>query len=111
MRIANLSGTVLVKHEGQDTWHELTAASTIHLGDRLDATGNSAVTLLLWDRSSLRIDANTTLSADAFNGRVEFALSSGTIKADLQSAHPPFFIRTPQGKLEALGTEFTVSVD
>jgi hypothetical protein len=111
VRVSALSGTALVKHAGQDTWHELAPAATLRLGDVLHAAGNSAVTLSLWDRSSIRLDANTTLSADAFNGRVEFALSSGTINADLQSAHPRFFIRTPQGILEALGTAFVVSVD
>ena len=111
VRIASLEGTVLVRHASRQIWEPLSGGATLLLGDTVHAAGKSAVTLSLWDRSSIRLDANTTLSADAFGGRVEFALSSGTINADLQSAHTPFFIRTPQGTLEALGTAFVVSVD
>lgn len=111
VRIAALSGTVLVNHAGRTDWQELTPSSSLHLGDRLHATGASGLTLALWDDSTITLEANTTLSADAFNGKVEFALRSGTIQASLESRHPPFFLHTPQGTLEALGTEFTVSVD
>lgn len=110
VRIASVSGTVLVKHAHQADWHDLSPTSAMYLGDVVHATGASAATLSLWNQSTIDLAANTTLSADAFDGRVEFSLCSGTIKARLESAHPSFFIRTPQGVLEALGTEFTVSV-
>lgn len=111
VRVATVDGTVLVKRAHQPHWQALSPGDTLCLGDLLQSAGKSAATLALWDNSSITIQAATTLSADAFDGKVEFALRSGTIQASLQSAHPPFFIRTPQGTLEALGTEFVVKVD
>lgn len=111
LQVAAVQGTVLVKHTGMNQWEELTPSAQILLGDMFHTAGKAGATLTLWDKSSIELKANTTLSADAFNGEVQFTLRSGTIKADLESEHSPFFIRTPQGRLQALGTEFVVSVD
>jgi ferric-dicitrate binding protein FerR (iron transport regulator) len=57
------------------------------------------------------LNAGGVLSITHHDGRVEFELTHGTMRAVLREGHPPFFVRTPQGRLEALGTDFTVSVE
>jgi ferric-dicitrate binding protein FerR (iron transport regulator) len=46
----------------------------------------------------------------SYGDNTEFSLEHGECTASLQSPHVPFFVRTPHGRVEALGTEFTVTV-
>ena len=45
------------------------------------------------------------------NGGTLFSLEQGELAAALNSPHPSFVVSTPNGRVEALGTEFTVSVE
>jgi ferric-dicitrate binding protein FerR (iron transport regulator) len=52
------------------------------------------------------------LVLELFNGETQFFLEHGECTASLNSPHHgPFFISTPHGQVEALGTEFTVTVE
>ncbi|MDH4239428.1 MAG: FecR domain-containing protein [Phycisphaerae bacterium] len=111
MRIAELNGTVLVRHEGLDAWKVLKADSNIHLGDTFHSAARSAFVLEMEDKSRIEVNQNSMLVLKLYNGQTQFFLEYGRCTAALESPHPPFFIRTPHGRVEALGTEFTVTVE
>jgi hypothetical protein len=54
---------------------------------------------------------NAFWSVTMYNGKTQFHLEHGKLAAALESPHPPFFVSTPHGRVEALGTEFTVNVE
>lgn len=110
IRVDDLEGTVLVKHEGGETWQALKVGSNIHLGDTFHSAAKSACVLRLDATSTLELNQNSMLVLNMYNGRTEFHLEQGELAADLASPHPPFFVSTPHGRVEALGTEFTVRV-
>ena len=111
MRVAKLDGTVLVRHEGLDAWKVLKADSNIHLGDTFHSAAKSAFVLEMEDKSRIEVNQNSMLVLKLYNGETQFFLEYGRCTAALESPHPPFFIRTPHGRVEALGTEFTVTVE
>ena len=111
IRVSAIQGPVLVKHVGTASWEELSAASALRVGDQLWAGSASSINLTLKDNSLVTLNASGVLSIKHHDGRVEFELTHGTVRAVLREGHPPFVVRTPQGRLEALGTEFTVSVE
>ncbi len=111
MRVVKLDGTVLVRHEGLDAWKVLENDSDIYLGDRFHSTTKSAFVLEMEDKSTIEVNQNSMLVLNLYNGETQFFLEYGRCTAALESPHPPFFIRTPHGRVEALGTEFTVTVE
>jgi len=111
IRVASLLGTVLVRYDGTDVWHMLTPESAVHLGDTFHSMGTSEFVLELQDRSTIQVDQNSMLVLKSYNGETQFYLEHGELTAALESPHPPFFISTPHGRVEALGTEFTVTVE
>ena len=108
--VDDLEGTVLVKHKGRDVWQALKSGSNIHLGDTFHAAARSTCVLRLDAKSTLELSQNSMLALNVYNGRTEFHLEHGELAADLASPHSRFFISTPHGRVEALGTEFTVTV-
>jgi len=111
MRVAGLEGTVLVRHEGSDAWRALKSDAAIYLGDTFHCTSQSNLTLEVGDKSTLQIVENSMLALMSSDGETRFHLEHGHCRASLQSPHGPFFISTPHGRVEALGTEFTVTVE
>jgi ferric-dicitrate binding protein FerR (iron transport regulator) len=112
IQVAKLEGTVLVKHEGSDLWHGLTSESKVRLGDTFHSTAKSTCVLELDPNSTLELDQNSMLVLESYDysRKSEFNLEYGELTADLASPHGLFYISTPHGRLEALGTEFTVKV-
>ena len=108
--VGKIDGTVLVRHEGSDVWQALEAGSNIYLGDTFHSTARSAFVLKLDDVSTLELNQNSMLVLKLYNGQTQFFLEHGECTASLESPHGPFFISTPHGRVEALGTEFTVKV-
>jgi len=111
IRVAGLEGTVLVRHKGSDVWQVLEADSNIYLGDTFNSTVNSDFVLEMKDKSKIEVNQNSKLVLKLYNGETQFFLEYGRCTAALKSPHPPFFISTPHGRVEALGTEFTVTVE
>jgi ferric-dicitrate binding protein FerR (iron transport regulator) len=111
MRVAELDGTVLVRHEGLDAWQVLEADTAIHLGDTFHSATKSGFVLEMEDKSRIEVNQNSMLVLKLYNGETQFFLEHGRCTAALESPHPPFFISTPHGRVEALGTEFTVTVE
>jgi ferric-dicitrate binding protein FerR (iron transport regulator) len=111
IRVGDAQGMVLVRHEGSTLWQTLEAGSSIYLGDMFHAAANSACVLKLGDESTLELNQNSILVLKSYNGETQFYLEHGELTAALESPHPPFFISTPHGRVEALGTEFTVTVE
>jgi len=111
IRVSKLEGTVLVKHEGSEVWQALETGSTVHLGDTFHPAANSVCRLEFEDKSTLELYQNGMLVLESYNGETRFYLEHGKLDAVLESPHPPFFISTPHGRVEALGTEFTVTVE
>ncbi|HEX2973556.1 MAG TPA: FecR domain-containing protein [Tepidisphaeraceae bacterium] len=111
IQVADVKGSVLLKRASDRVWCELAAASALRVGDVFQASPNSQLTLSFEDGSKLVLAANSRLALDHYNGGIRLNLSAGRMWASLNSPHPPFFVSTPSGQLEALGTEFTVSVE
>lgn len=112
MRVARVDGTVLVRHEGSDTWQTLRSDSTVCLGDTFHCASGADLTLRLKDgKSTLELSENSMLALKAYESETRFFLEHGHCRASLESPHGPFFIETPHGRAEALGTEFTVTVE
>jgi len=110
INVGNIEGTVLVRHEGSDVWQSLEAGSNVYLGDTFHSAATSACILKLDDKSTLELNQNSMLILNSYNGQTQFFLEHGECTASLESPHGPFFISTPNGRVEALGTEFTVTV-
>ena len=108
--VGKIEGTVLVRHEGSDVWQALEANSNIYLDDTFHSTAKSACVLKLDDESTLELNQNSMLVLKLYNGETQFFLEHGECTASLESPHGKFFISTPHGRVEALGTEFTVKV-
>ena len=111
IRIGEIRGTVLVRHEGSGLWCALKAGSKIHVGDTFHAAANSGCVLKLDDESTLEMNQNSMLVLKSYSGETQFYIEHGELTAALESPHPPFFISTPHGRVETLGTEFTVTVE
>ncbi len=111
MKVARLEGTVLVKHQDSDLWFPLMPGSGIYLGDTFHSTAKSAFILELEDKSTIELNQNSMLVLKLYNGGTQFRLEHGKLAVALESPHPPFFVGTPHGRVEALGTEFTVTVE
>jgi len=109
--VGDVQGMVLVRHEGSGLWQALKADSHIYLGDAFHAAANSGCILRWADESTLELNQNSMLVLKSYNGETQFYLEHGELTAALESPHPPFFISTPHGRVEALGTEFTVTVE
>ncbi|MGB2862244.1 MAG: FecR domain-containing protein [Sedimentisphaerales bacterium] len=108
--IGKIEGTVLVRHEGSDVWQILESGSNVHLGDTFHSAAQSACILEFEDKSTIDLSQNSMLVLKLYNGETQFFLEHGECTASLESPHGRFFISTPHGRVEALGTEFTVTV-
>jgi len=111
MKVARLEGTCLVKHQDSDLWYPMMPGSGIYVGDTFHSTAKSAFVLELEDKSTIELYQNSMLVLKLYNGGTQFRLEHGKLAAALESPHPPFFVSTPHGRVEALGTEFTVTVE
>jgi ferric-dicitrate binding protein FerR (iron transport regulator) len=112
MQVGTLEGTVLVKHESSDVWQPLQSGAVVYLGDMFHSTPRSGFVLELEDnKSTIEVNQNSMLALTSYDGKTEFSLVQGECTASLESPHGPFFVSTPQGRVEALGTEFTVTVE
>jgi len=111
VQVAELHGTVLVRHQGCDVWQALETGSDVCLGDTFHSTAKSGFVLQLAKDSTIEVDQNSMLALKSYNGQTQFFLAHGECTANLESPHGPFFISTPHGRVEALGTEFTVTVE
>lgn len=118
INVGDIEGTVLVRHEGSDVWQTLKADSKVRLGDTFHSAAKSACRLEFEDKSTLELYQNSMLVLETYTcpepgrrkSQTQFFLERGECTASLESSHGPFFISTPHGRVEALGTEFTVAV-
>jgi ferric-dicitrate binding protein FerR (iron transport regulator) len=109
LQVAQVRGTVLVKHRDAQVWQVLNTGSPVYLGDTFHTTATSDFVLSLNKTSSIEITQNSMLVLESYDKETIFYLEHGQCTPVL-NGHGPFFIRTPNGRLEALGTEFTVKV-
>jgi ferric-dicitrate binding protein FerR (iron transport regulator) len=65
----------------------------------------------LGNNSTIEVNPNSMLALVACGDKTELSREQGECTANLQSPHGPFFVRAPHGRVEALGTEFTVTVE
>jgi hypothetical protein len=112
MRVADLEGTVLVRHDHSDLWQPLRSGDPVYLGDTFHSMPKSDFVLVLKDnKSTINVNPNSMLALTTYGTETQFSLEQGECTASLQSPHGPFFIDTPNGRAQALGTEFTVTVE
>jgi len=113
VRVAEVRGTVLVKHAHAQVWQVLDPNAPIYLGDTLHTTATSDFILSLDKTNTIKVTQNSMLVLEShalYDPATEFYLEHGQCTPVLKGPHGPFFISTPNGRLEALGTEFTVKV-
>jgi len=111
VRIGRLEGMVLVKHGNSDVWQPVRSGAVVYLGDTFHSMPRAAFVLDLGNNSTIDVSPNSMLALVSYGSETEFSLEQGECTANLQSPHGPFFVRTPHGRIEALGTEFTVTVE
>jgi hypothetical protein len=111
IRVVSLEGVVLAKHNGSAVWEEMTPAWPSHVGDVFQSLPKSAMVLGLADGSRVVLSANSRLLLEHYDGGARLKLDQGRMDLALNSPHPPFFVSTPNGRIEALGTEFAVAVE
>ena len=111
LRITSLQGIVLVKHQGAVLWKKLEPQSNVYVGDTFHSAAKAVFVMEFEDKSTVKLNQNSMLVLKKYNGGTLFSLEQGELAADLNSPHPSFVISTPNGRVEALGTEFTVSVE
>ena len=111
IQVAQVNGTVMVKRRNVQDWQVLTPDSAIYLGDTFHTTATSGLVLGLDEDAQVKVAQNSMLVVESFDDeKTEFYLEHGQCTPVLNGPHGPFFIRTPHGRMEALGTEFTVKV-
>jgi ferric-dicitrate binding protein FerR (iron transport regulator) len=110
IQVAEVKGTVLVKHRDAQVWETLEADSAVFLGDTFYTTATSNLVLSLGQFNRIEVTPNSMLALESSDKTTEFFLKHGQCTPVLNGPHGPFFIRTPNGRMEALGTEFTVTV-
>ncbi|MBN1360312.1 MAG: FecR domain-containing protein [Sedimentisphaerales bacterium] len=110
MRAGHVGGMVLVRHDGSDSWQPLQSGAVVYQGDTFHSAAKATFVLELENNSTIRVTPNSMLALVSYGDKTEFSLEQGECTASLQSPHGPFFVRTPHGRVEALGTEFTVTV-
>jgi len=110
--VSQLQGDVLVRHAWENGWKKMTHEESIYKGDAFLSLHQASLVLSL-DKdknNTVSLNENSSLDLLEHNGETEFGITYGTVKAKLDGDHDPFFISTPQGRFEALGTEFIVRV-
>ena len=113
LQVAEVKGIVLVKRHDAQVWQVLDTGSPVYLGDTFHTTATSDLILSLDKTNRIEVAENSmlVLESHALNDpNTQFYLEHGECTPVLNGPHGPFFIRTPNGRLEALGTEFTVKV-
>ena len=110
VRIVGGEGTVLLRHREADVWKQAGPGTALHVGDTLQCAGKSHLVLSMEDGSTLRLEESGTLLLKEHDGHLAAVLEHGTLHVTLKEQHIPFVVLSPQGRVEALGTEFTVSV-
>ncbi len=88
----------------------MTPEESIYKGDAFLSLHQASLILSLAQNNTVSLNENSSLNLLEYNGQTEFGITYGTVKAKLDGPHEPFFISTPQGRFEALGTEFIVRV-
>ena len=108
--VSQLEGDVLVRHAWENGWKTMTPEESIYTGDAFLSLHQASLILSLAKNNTVSLNENSSLNLLEYNGQTEFGITYGTVKAKLDGPHDPFFISTPQGRFEALGTEFIVRV-
>jgi ferric-dicitrate binding protein FerR (iron transport regulator) len=111
MQVGDLEGMVLVRHDNSDVWQPLQSGAAVYRGDTFHSMAKAEFVLELENNSRIRVNPSSILALVSYGDETEFSLEQGECTASLQSPHGPFFIDTPNGRAEALGTEFTVTVE
>jgi ferric-dicitrate binding protein FerR (iron transport regulator) len=112
IRVGDLQGMVLVRHDNSEVWQPLATGAEVYLGDTFHSSAKADLVLELEDgKSTIQLGQNSMLALTSYDGETQFFLEHGECTASLEGPHGPFFIRTPHGRVEALGTEFTVAVE
>jgi hypothetical protein len=106
-----VEGTVLIRHPGTKTWLPLATDSVMYVGDELVSAPNAKATFAVGNNSTITLSENSILVLKTVGETTELYLATGCLDAALESPHGPFFVTTPHGRAEALGTEFTVHVN
>jgi ferric-dicitrate binding protein FerR (iron transport regulator) len=109
-QIRQLEGTVLVRHENSDLWTPLRADSKIYAGDQFLSTPQGRVCFSVDADSFIDLSENSMLVLQSTGDQTDLHLVHGSLNASLKSPHGPFFVTTPHGRAEAMGTEFSVTI-
>jgi len=109
--VARISGAAETRG-GSGNWHAVTAGASLHEGDELRTSGGSRLALELVGGLSVRMDHDSEL---ALNDAAHADLDMGAVYVDSgpggAASHAPLEIRTSQGTVSHLGTQYEARLD
>jgi len=108
--VARVDGRAEIRHEGDATWQPMTAGSSIKAADTVRTLDDGRVAMRREDGLEVRLDAATQL---AFNTADRATLMDGRVYVDAGrpgNGTGSFVLRTPQGEVRHLGTQYSASL-
>ena len=119
-RLDQVSGTVECRPAGSATWHLASAGEQVQTGERVRTGPLSAATLVFFDGSTTRLQAETEVAVVQASSRpgggrtIILRQTVGQTCSRVQRLPDPasrFEIETPTAVTSVRGTEFTVAVE
>jgi ferric-dicitrate binding protein FerR (iron transport regulator) len=108
--VARVDGRAEVRHEGEASWQPMTAGASVAEADVIRTLDDGRVAVRREDGLEVRLDAATQL---AFNSDERATLMDGRVYVDAGrpgSGTRSFVLRTPQGEVRHLGTQYSASL-
>jgi len=109
--VSRVTGAAEIR-AGSGDWRVLASGASLHEGDELQTSGGSRLALELADGLSVRMDHDSRL---ALNDEQHATLGLGAVYVDSglegAAAHAPLEIRTAQGTVSHLGTQYEARLD
>jgi hypothetical protein len=108
--VARVDGRAEIRHEGEASWQPMTAGTSVAEADVIRTLDDGRVAVRREDGLEVRLDAATQL---AFNSAERATLVDGRVYVDAGrpgTGTGSFILRTPQGEVRHLGTQYSASL-
>jgi ferric-dicitrate binding protein FerR (iron transport regulator) len=105
--VARVDGRAEIRHEGGASWQPMTVGASVAEADVIRTLDDGRVAVRRADGLEVRLDAATQL---AFNSDERATLMDGRVYVDAGrpgNGMGPFVLRTPQGEVRHLGTQYS----
>lgn len=108
--VARVDGRAEIRHEGDASWQPMAAGASVKAADMVRTLEDGRVAVRREDGLEVRLDAATQL---AFNTGDRATLMDGRVYVDAGrpgTGTGSFILRTPQGEVRHLGTQYSASL-